>query len=253
MHVSDRLKQERHRLSLSQEELARLCGVSKRAQASYESGERSPRAEYLEAAAGAGVDVHFVLTGQVLSGQVSAGSASTGAASSGDSRAAVETPEGVREAGIHYLSGDRASSGADLHPNGTLPVPMYDIEAAAGAGRIFDAERIEATFYLPAALFEADGVDPAQVVGVTARGDSMGDTIRDREQVLVNRAQRTPDGVFLLRMDDELRLKRVQRVAGGAWILISDNPAYERELIKPDDLASVEIIGQCWRKVGRVF
>lgn len=25
---------------------------------------------------------------------------------------------------------------------------------------------------------------------------SMGDTIRDREQVLVNRAQRTPDGVF---------------------------------------------------------
>ncbi|WP_282235830.1 XRE family transcriptional regulator [Salinicola endophyticus] len=253
MHVSDRLKQERHRLSLSQEELARLCGVSKRAQASYESGERSPRAEYLEAAAGAGVDVHFVLTGQVLSGQVSAGSASTGAASSGASRAAVETPEGVREAGIHYLSGDRASSGADLHPNGTLPVPMYDIEAAAGAGRIFDAERIEATFYLPAALFEADGVDPAQVVGVTARGDSMGDTIRDREQVLVNRAQRTPDGVFLLRMDDELRLKRVQRVAGGAWILISDNPAYERELIKPDDLASVEIIGQCWRKVGRVF
>ncbi|MCE3028596.1 LexA family transcriptional regulator [Salinicola sp. DM10] len=250
MHVSDRLKQERHRLSLSQEELARLCGVSKRAQASYESGERSPRAEYLEAAAGAGVDVHFVLTGIVLAGQSQGQSAAGDAAWAANPPAA---PEGVREAGIHYLSGDRASSGADLHPNGTLPVPMYDIEAAAGAGRIFDAERIEATFYLPAALFEADGVDPAQVVGVTARGDSMGDTIRDREQVLVNRAQRTPDGVFLLRMDDELRLKRVQRVAGGAWILISDNPAYERELIKPDDLASVEIIGQCWRKVGRVF
>ncbi|WP_157956816.1 hypothetical protein [Salinicola aestuarinus] len=38
--------------------------------------------------------------------------------------------------------------------------------------------------------------------------------ISDREQVLVNRAQRTPDGVFLLRVDNELRLKRVQRVLG---------------------------------------
>ena len=105
---------------------------------------------------------------------------------------------------------------------------------------MFDAETIQSTFYLPVKLFEAEGVDSAQVVGVTARGDSMGDTIRDREQVLVNRAQRTPDGVFLLRMDDELRLKRVQRVASGAWVLISDNPAYERELIKGSSSLGVE-------------
>lgn len=32
----------------------------------------------------------------------------------------------------------------------------------------------------------------------------------------MNSAQRTPDGVFLLRMGEELRLKRVQHVAGGA-------------------------------------
>lgn len=133
----------------------------------------------------------------------------------------------------------------------SLRLPMYEVEARKG--RLFDAETIQSTFYLPAELFEAEGVDPAQMVGVTARGDSMGDMIRDREQVLVNRAQRTPDGVFLLRMDDELRLKRVQRVAGGAWVLISDNPAYERELIKPEGQWRVEIIGQCWRKVGRVF
>jgi len=54
-------------------------------------------------------------------------------------------------------------------------------------------------------------------------------------------------------MGEEPRLKRVQRVAGGAWILISDNPAYERELIKLEDLGGVEITGQAWRKVGRVF
>lgn len=109
---------------------------------------------------------------------------------------------------------------------------------------------IDSTFYLPVELFQADAVDPAQVVGVTARGDSMGDTVRDREQVLVNRARRTPDGVSLLRMDDELRIKRVQRVAGGAWLLISDNSVYERELVQPED---VEIIGQGMAKSGHFF
>lgn len=43
---------------------------------------------------------------------------------------------------------------------------------------MFDAETIQSTFYLPAELFEAEGVDPAQMVGVTARGDSMGETIQ---------------------------------------------------------------------------
>jgi len=36
-------------------------------------------------------------------------------------------------------------------------------------------------------------------------------------------------------MHGERRIKRMQRVAGGAWLLISENPRsrYEKELIKP--------------------
>ncbi|WP_279626542.1 XRE family transcriptional regulator [Salinicola socius] len=214
--IGDRIRQERERLGMSQTAFATLGGVGKTTQIHYEKNNRNPDTGYLSALEGAGVDTVYVLTGRRFE---------------------------TSGAGSLELVGIENS----------LPVPMYDIEAAAGAGRLFDAETIGSTFYLPAELFEAEGVDPAQVVGVTARGDSMGDTIRDREQVLVNRAQRMPDGVFLLRMDGELRLKRVQRVAGGAWLLISDNPAYERELIKPEDLGGVEIIGQAWRKVGRVF
>ncbi|SDK77895.1 Peptidase S24-like [Modicisalibacter muralis] len=214
-NIGERLRQERTRLGMSQEDFGAHGGVKKVAQSNYETGKRHPDTAYLERIMQIGVDVHFVLYGSRL-----------------DIPTSSETLDALQ---------------------GTEPVPMYDIEAAAGAGRLFDVELIQSTFYLPAELFEAEGVDPAQVVGVTARGDSMGDTIRDQEQVLVNRARRSPDGVFLLRMDGELRLKRVQRVAGGAWILISDNPAYEREMIKPEDLGNVEIIGQCWRKVGRVF
>jgi transcriptional regulator with XRE-family HTH domain len=60
----DRLKQERQRLGLSQEEFARLGGVQKRAQINYEKGERKPDTDYLAAVAAGGVDVRYVITGQ---------------------------------------------------------------------------------------------------------------------------------------------------------------------------------------------
>lgn len=60
---SSRLRDERRRLNVSQEEFAALGGVKKGAQFNYENGSRSPDAEYLQAIANAGVDVQFLLTG----------------------------------------------------------------------------------------------------------------------------------------------------------------------------------------------
>ncbi|TGR41853.1 XRE family transcriptional regulator [Mesorhizobium sp. M00.F.Ca.ET.151.01.1.1] len=61
----DRLRSERKRLGLSQAELAELAGVRKQAQMHYEAGHRSPQAEYLYRLGQAGVDVAYVLTGQI--------------------------------------------------------------------------------------------------------------------------------------------------------------------------------------------
>lgn len=61
--VGERLRQERQRLVLSQEELGALGGVRKQAQLNYEKGERAPDTTYLLAVAEAGVDVGYVLTG----------------------------------------------------------------------------------------------------------------------------------------------------------------------------------------------
>lgn len=63
VEVGLRLRDERKRLRLLQEELAeRLC-VSTTSQSNYERGERSPDADYLAKAAKLGVDVQFVITG----------------------------------------------------------------------------------------------------------------------------------------------------------------------------------------------
>jgi transcriptional regulator with XRE-family HTH domain len=58
-----RLRQERQRLGLSQASIANIGGIKANAQSFYESGRRSPRAQYLAKIAAEGVDVSYVLTG----------------------------------------------------------------------------------------------------------------------------------------------------------------------------------------------
>lgn len=64
MRKGDRLKEERERLGLSQTDFAARVSSSKNTQYNYEKGDRSPDANYLEAAADLGVDVLYVVTGE---------------------------------------------------------------------------------------------------------------------------------------------------------------------------------------------
>ncbi|UQV45037.1 transcriptional regulator [Janthinobacterium lividum] len=68
----ERLKQERQRLGMNQDDFAAVGGVKKRAQISYEKDERSPDAVYLCALLEIGVDVWYVMTGSVLAAVLSA-------------------------------------------------------------------------------------------------------------------------------------------------------------------------------------
>ena len=58
-----RLKEERLRLGLTQEQFGALGGVKKQAQLKYEKGERKPDAAYFEGIAAAGANVDYILTG----------------------------------------------------------------------------------------------------------------------------------------------------------------------------------------------
>lgn len=64
LNTNDRLRSERERLGLNQEQFGALGGVKKLAQINYEKGDRSPDAAYLSAIALAGADVLYILTGQ---------------------------------------------------------------------------------------------------------------------------------------------------------------------------------------------
>jgi transcriptional regulator with XRE-family HTH domain len=59
-----RIRQERRRLGLTQDDFAKKVGVHRRTQVNYESGIRGPDSAYLEAASRIGVNVGYVLTGE---------------------------------------------------------------------------------------------------------------------------------------------------------------------------------------------
>lgn len=79
--LGTRLRDERLRIGLSQDEFAAVGGIARRSQTAYESDERAPDADYLLAVRKIGVDVHYVLTGERF----------------GDHAQKVGTPEGATE------------------------------------------------------------------------------------------------------------------------------------------------------------
>jgi transcriptional regulator with XRE-family HTH domain len=64
--IGDRLREERERLGLNQQDFGALGGVARNAQSRYEKGERAPDTDYLEALRQSGVDIVYVLIGTRL-------------------------------------------------------------------------------------------------------------------------------------------------------------------------------------------
>lgn len=153
--LGERLREERERLGISQTQFGDLAQVTKKTQMLYESDQRSPKADYLTAIASQGVDVQYVLTGN------------------------RSVPE-AQPLGLPVTE-----PGPDLSP-----VKMYDIEAAAGAGRSFEGEPVKSVLHFPSRELTEQGLDPAQVVGIKVRGDSMDGTLADGDWVLVDRSNR---------------------------------------------------------------
>ncbi|MFJ4156862.1 helix-turn-helix domain-containing protein [Pseudomonas sp. NPDC089752] len=61
--LGTRLREERERLGMTQRVFGDIGGVEPNAQGKYESGERTPRVDYLAALAARGVDALYVLSG----------------------------------------------------------------------------------------------------------------------------------------------------------------------------------------------
>lgn len=90
------------------------------------------------------------------------------------------------------------------------------------------------------------GVEPNQLVLEIATGESMTPTIRDGNTLLIDTTDRNfrNFGIYVLEINGQRLVKRVQRKHDGSLVLISDNNAYQPDTVDKAAASGVAVIGR---------
>lgn len=160
---------------------------------------------------------------------------------------------GERERSIlaGYFRVDESTLGAP--PRGTTPkveagllaVPRLDVGAAAGAGGLAEDERTEALFAFDERWLRRLSASPQQLAIIRVEGDSMVPTLSHGDDIMVDSsdgAERLRDGIYVLRRDGVLLVKRLACGARGSVAIVSDNPVYPTEHDVP--VGEIDIVGR---------
>ncbi|EFI23183.1 peptidase S24-like protein [Neisseria sp. oral taxon 014 str. F0314] len=126
-------------------------------------------------------------------------------------------------------------------------IPRYDIQAAAGHGRLAGNEKP-----MFAMAFRRDWIEnyvtrsTKNLSVISVKGDSMEGVLNDGDSILINHGETTPrDGLYVLRINENLLVKRLQVMPGGIINVISANDAYPTFEIDLNHLTDdVAIIGR---------
>ena len=145
---------------------------------------------------------------------------------------------------------DRPAVTAD----GMRNVPRFDVGASAGPGGLVDDDRAEDQFSFGERMLRRMSKTPDQLSIIRVEGDSMMPTLTHGDDIMVDHGdagERLRDGVYVLRRDGVLLVKRLARGMGagrGEVSIISDNRDLYPGIEAP--LAELDIVGRVvW--VGR--
>lgn len=127
--------------------------------------------------------------------------------------------------------------------------PRLDVAASAGPGAVVGDELALGAATVPPELARSLGLEPGCASIIRVRGDSMAPGLADGDELLVDEAKRSPDrrgGVFVLRLDGVLLVKRVRRGKAGLEVS-SDNPD-----APPVGAGQPDVVGQVVWQMRRV-
>jgi phage repressor protein C with HTH and peptisase S24 domain len=131
-----------------------------------------------------------------------------------------------------------------------VDVPRLALGASAGPGALSADELAVGSLRFSTRWLRGLGLDPASLSAIAVSGDSMDPTLRDGDEILVDRTPRAlRDGVHVVRVEDAVLVKRLDTGLPGRVVLISDNPAYRPLELAP---AEVQVIGRVVWKGGRL-
>ena len=149
------------------------------------------------------------------------------------------------------LGGPAGMAAAD---ESLIGVPRLDVQASAGPGAAYSAEKTLGRIGFDTAWLRRLGLaggGPNRLSVIRVDGDSMSPTLSDGDEILVDRddgAGRLRDGIYVLRIEEALVVKRLALGPGGRLSVRSDNDAYPGW---PDlEPGAVDVVGRVvW--VGR--
>lgn len=161
---------------------------------------------------------------------------------------------GVDEA---ELGGLAAPAVATARPGAVLParaewvdIPRLALGASAGPGALAADELAGDRLRFSQRWLRTLGLDPAHLSVIEVTGDSMEPTLRDGDEILVDRSARAwRDGIHVVRIDEVLLVKRLEQGPAGTIRVISDNPAYASTERARDE---VVIVGRVAWKGGKI-
>jgi len=119
-------------------------------------------------------------------------------------------------------------------------VPVYNVRVSAGHGEFQGIEVIKQQLQMPKLFLPENG----KIGFVKVEGDSMFPTVNHGDHVAVEfDTGYTSDGLYLIRVDDAVFVKRLQREFGQIRI-ISDNQMYREQVVQHDDGQQFQLIGR---------
>lgn len=155
---------------------------------------------------------------------------------------------------VKHLTGKDLVSASNPHLSS---IPYFDVYASAGAGVIpLEGDESHYSIEIHPQILLNQGISPSGLFAMPVKGDSMEPSLYDGDIILVRRPNYPPrmlEGVFVIRIDEQLFVKRIQFNKFASRLRIdSDNSFYDSYIIQGEDLNAVEIIGEAVFVMGRV-
>jgi phage repressor protein C with HTH and peptisase S24 domain len=153
--------------------------------------------------------------------------------------------------GIGADSGDQETFLGDAGEPDLASVPVYDIRVSAGDGREAWDERPIGVLAFRIDWLKRRFSDLSALAIFRVDGDSMEPELRHDDLLMIDQAQREPrDGLYVVRLGEQLLAKRLQVAGRNRLKLTSANPAYAPIEVDAASNESFDVIGRAvW--VGR--
>lgn len=106
---------------------------------------------------------------------------------------------------------------------------------------------------LPFALHKLNLVS-THIITAIVQHDNMNDTLAYGETVLIDTSIReyTGSGIYAVESPQGMEMYRLKYFHNGNAMLVNDNPAYPPEMLRPEDIKQLNIIGRVVGKYGVV-